>query len=238
MKNIRLTVVMAAIMATFSGIVIFSSCSKTTCSNIVCRNGGICSDGKCTCPTGYTGSLCQFAASGVIQYVNNTFTPISISVNGEDKVIPVGGNVYYSGQFGTNALGSATTSGSATSLGITSDGGKIGIPINWSIDNTFPAADTLRVPLDVGATYFFLKMANKRNANILNYYVNVNFTNYPEATTFEHITVPNNGVTYNMGYYLAYVGSNVQVQTSNSAVVWKAVSVPFTSNQSATITID
>lgn len=35
-----------------------TSCVKDTCSAISCQNGGICVDGKCTCPTGYEGVLC------------------------------------------------------------------------------------------------------------------------------------------------------------------------------------
>ncbi len=238
MKHTKLTVITAIIMATISGIVIFSSCSKTSCGSIICQNGGTCSDGKCSCPTGYSGSLCQTRAKSAIQYVNNTFTPITIAVNGESKIIPVGSSVVYGGQYGLPASMNASTSGTSGSLGISTDEAKIGLTINWSQIDEFPISDTMRVPLDVGATYFFLKMKNTRSANILNYYVNVNFIDFTEATVLEHITVPNSGTTYNMGYYLGYVGSNVQAQTSDSKVVWKAVSLPFTSNQSATITID
>ncbi len=235
MKHTRLTFITAIVMATISGIVIFSSCSKTSCSNIICQNGGTCSDGKCSCPTGYSGSLCQTRAKSAIQYVNNTFTPITIAVNGTSQVIPVGGSVAYAGQYGLAATGTATTSGEATSLGVTADGGKIGLPINWSINNTFPITDTLRVPLDVGATYFFLKMSNTSSRNIINFYVNVAF---PYGEEYQDVTVPNNGATYDLGYYLAYPSSNVQTQSSNSVINWRAISLPFTSNQSVTVNIN
>jgi hypothetical protein len=226
MKHTKLTVITAIIMATISGIVIFSSCSKTSCGSIICQNGGTCSDGKCSCPTGYSGSLCQTRAKSAIQYVNNTFTPITIAVNG---------SVAYAGQYGLAATGTATTSAEATSLGVNADGGKIGLPINWSINNTFPITDTLRVPLDVGATYFFLKMSNTSSRNIINFYVNVAF---PYGEVYQDVTIPNNGTTYDLGYYLAYPSSNVQTQSSNSVINWRAVSLPFTSNQSVTVNIN
>jgi hypothetical protein len=120
-------------------------------------------------------------------------------------------------------------------LGISSPGGIIGLEINWEISNPFPtrSKDTLRVPLDVGATYFFLRMANTGSKNIINFYVNYQFS---YGQVYQDVTVPNNGVTYDLGYYLAYPYSNVQMQTSDSKVVWKAVSLPFISNQSFGVT--
>lgn len=238
MKNSKLTVFSAFFMALLSGFVIFSSCTKTTCDNVICQNGGVCADGKCTCPAGFSGTRCQVRATGTIQYVNNSFTPITIAVNGDTKVIPVGGTVSYSGQYGLGATGTATTAGNGTSLGVTTDGGKVGLTINWAIDNTFPATDTLRVPLDVGATWFFLKIANTSSRNIINYYVNYQFS-YGEE--YQDVTIPNNGVTYGMGYYLAYPYSNVQTQSTTSTtpkIDWRAITLPFTSNQSATVTIN
>ena len=40
------------------------SCKKDDpCDGIDCQNGGSCSDGSCSCPTGYEGSLCETKAS-------------------------------------------------------------------------------------------------------------------------------------------------------------------------------
>lgn len=235
MKNIKIILLSFLFTSVFSGVVIFSSCTKTSCSGITCQNGGTCSAGKCVCPTGFSGARCQTRASSAIQYKNNTYTPITIVVNGDTKTIPVGGVANFTGQFGTAALGTASTSGSASSLGISTPAGIIGLTINWAIDNTFPSTDTLRVPLDVGATYFFLRMANTGSTNIINYYVNVTF---PYGEFYQDVTVPNTGTTYNLGYYLAYPSSNVQTQSSNSVVTWKPVTLPFTSNQSFTVTIN
>ncbi|MCD6010630.1 MAG: hypothetical protein K0Q79_492 [Flavipsychrobacter sp.] len=238
MKNSKLIVFSAFVMALFTGFIIFSSCSRTNCDKIICQNGGTCADGKCTCLAGFTGALCQSRANSAIQYINNAFTPITISVNGDTRIIPVGGSVAYGGQYGLAATGTATTAGNGAMLGVTTDGGKVGLTINWPIDNIFPATDTLRVPMDVGATWFFLRIANVSSRNIINYYVNYQFS-YGEE--YQDVTIPNNGTTYGMGYYLAYPYSNVQTQSTSSTtpkIDWRAVTLPFTSNQSATVTIN
>lgn len=233
LKFILLTVLTASV---FFSVVIVTSCTKKpSCSAITCQNGGYCSNGSCICPTGFSGTFCQNAKITAISYQNNTFTPITIAVNGVTKTIPVGSSYAFTGKVGTVAAGSATTSGAASSLGISTPGGIIGLTINWDINNNFPTGDTTRIPLDVGATYFFLRLSNSNAKNIIDYYVNYAFS---YGMTYEDITVPNTGTTYDMGYYLAYPGSNVQVQTSDSKIIWKAISLPFTNNQSATIAIN
>lgn len=233
--KIARTILVAATTALASlSTVSFFACTKVKCSDIVCKNGGACTDGVCSCPSGFAGTFCESVAITAIVYQNNTFTPVAISINGVNAVIPVGGSSAFTGKFGDVAIGTATTSGSAKSLGISTPGGVIGLPINWSFDHTFPANDTLRVPLDIGATYFFLRLHNTTGKNILDYYVNYAF---PYGETYEDVTVPSDGNTYDLGYYLAYPNSNVQVQTSASKVIWNAITLPFTNNQVATITV-
>jgi len=36
-----------------------TSCNPDECKDIVCANGGSCSDGTCVCPAGYEGTLCE-----------------------------------------------------------------------------------------------------------------------------------------------------------------------------------
>jgi len=212
--------------------VIYTSCNKATCRNsATCENGGSCTSGDCTCPVGYAGAFCQTKLYSVLQYTNNTFTPITITVNGTTQNIPVGGKTAFAGQAGTVANGSASTSGVAGSLGVDNSGGVLGLTINWGIDTTFPNQDTLNIPLNVGASYFYLYMVNTGTSSILDFYVNYEFT---YGQVYQDITVPNNGVTYGVGYYLAYSSSSVQVQRSDSKVIWQAVTVPFTNNQSYT----
>lgn len=234
-KNIKKILLAGLVTAGFFGGVVFTSCTKASCETVICQNGGACSNGECVCPTGFSGTLCETASTSSIVYQNNTFTPISITVNGVSKTIPVGGLVAYTGRYGTDALGGAVTSGAATSLGVNLEGGLIGVTINWSISNPYPEKDTLKVPLDIGSTYFFLRLTNKGAKDIINYYVNYDF---PYGNYYGDVTIPNNGQTYDLGYYLAYSSSNVQTQSSDSKVVWQAVSLPFTKNQSISVTVN
>ncbi len=231
MKNFKLLAFTTSLAFASFGAIVFTSCNKQNCSMVTCQNGGTCSDGKCSCPAGYSGILCEVKARTAIRYKNNTYTPISITINGDGQTIPVGGSVVFPGVMGTTAFGTAATAGSANQLGISDPGGIIGLTMNWSLDHTFPTTDTMTVPLDVGSTFFFLKMSNSRSADIINYYVNYQFS-YGQA--YQDITVPHDGQTHNMGYYLAYPASNVMMQTSDSKVEWRAVTLPSTSNQSFT----
>lgn len=44
----------------FSLFLVFVSCSKADpCEDIKCQNGGTCTDGKCNCPNGWEGALCE-----------------------------------------------------------------------------------------------------------------------------------------------------------------------------------
>jgi len=237
MKNTKLILLMSIVTVTVFCTVAFTACTKkVTCSSVYCRNNGVCTNGSCVCPTGFSGSFCEVGATTYISYINNTFTPITLSINGASQVIPVGQSVAISGTYGTVATGTATTSGSASSLGIDIGGGVIGLAINWAINDTFPpvATDTLKNPLGVGATYFFLRMANKSGLNIINYTVD----NTLADSTAQEVTVPNTGITYNLGYYLASPSSNVLATLSNGSSVSASIPLPFTSNQAYTVTIN
>jgi hypothetical protein len=237
MKIAKIILLTFLIATGLFGLVIFTACNKANCTGSVCQHGGACANGVCSCPTGYSGTFCQTAARTSLAYQNNTFTPITIAVNGIAATIPVGGSYAFSGVVGTDATGSASTSGAASKLGISTAGGILGLTIAWDINNTFPASDTQRVPLDVGSTYFFLRVANKSSLDVIDYYVNYGF-NY--GLFYLDATIPHDGVTYDMGYYLAYTYSNVQVQLSNNNIKpkWYAIySLPFTSNQSVIVNV-
>ncbi len=213
---------------------IYTSCNKSNCAGIVCQNGGTCNGGSCTCPSGFSGTFCDKVASGAISYRNSTFTPVNIFINGESAIIPPGGVAVFTGAFGSVASGNASTSASAP-LGVSGAGGSIGSVINWQLNATFPAKDTLKDTLNVGATYFFLRLANNSNYNIINYTVNNGFLH---GMAYEDVTIPNNGQYYDLGYYLAYSNSNLQTEYSNSVLYSLGISLPFTSNQLFEATIN
>lgn len=56
MKRSLLTVLFSCFIVT---LVVFDSCVKDKCGTILCDNGGVCVDGKCTCPTGFEGASCS-----------------------------------------------------------------------------------------------------------------------------------------------------------------------------------
>jgi len=50
----------AAILAVgASSAAFYTSCNKDKCKDVTCQNGGTCSDGNCTCMTGYYGTTCD-----------------------------------------------------------------------------------------------------------------------------------------------------------------------------------
>jgi hypothetical protein len=59
-KNIALSA-----MLTFGAFaaVTYTACTKDDCKDVVCQNGGTCSGGSCTCPSGYEGANCEIASS-------------------------------------------------------------------------------------------------------------------------------------------------------------------------------
>lgn len=59
MKKLK-TILLASVatIGIFSSVV-FSSCNPDPCKDIVCANGGTCTDGTCACPAGYEGTLCE-----------------------------------------------------------------------------------------------------------------------------------------------------------------------------------
>lgn len=40
-------------------LVLWTSCIKDKCGNVLCYNKGVCVDGQCTCPSGYEGAKCE-----------------------------------------------------------------------------------------------------------------------------------------------------------------------------------
>jgi hypothetical protein len=59
MKSVKHIVFTAFLTISAFCAVFYSSCKKDPCKDVVCQNSGTCSDGKCTCPTGYEGTNCE-----------------------------------------------------------------------------------------------------------------------------------------------------------------------------------
>jgi len=237
MKRTKTITLTAAITAIFLGATIFSACTKSSnnnadpCSSITCQNGGTCANGVCTCPTGYTGTNCGTLATTQIQFTNTTFTPITITVNSINSTIPVGGTVSYSGTYGS------TLNFTANTYGQTSTGVQVGEAISWNTSVTFPSSSSLNYDLFVPSTYFFLKMQNAdASYSAQGLYVNYGTTAQTLDNTF---TIPNNGTTYNIGYYNAYTNTELYVLSNPSGVHWSYYpTFTFTANQTTTFSLN
>ncbi len=232
MKKMRVFMITMLVTIGFCSTLIYtSSCKKSTCSGVVCQNGGSCNNGSCTCPSGYSGTNCQTATTSNVAYMNNTFTPVTIVINGSLATIPAGATVSFKGNYGTLASGTATTSGS-TPLGVLSGGGSVGQSIYWQLNNKFPVSGTVTDTLNVGASYFYLSIVNNSTFSIINYTVNSELVSGAFAVT---ASIPNNGQTYGLGYYLAYPNSNVKVTYSDGhTATLSSFSLPFANNQQYT----
>jgi hypothetical protein len=59
MKSFKQIALSAFITISAFGAVLYTSCNKDECKDVVCQNGGTCSGGTCTCATGYEGNNCE-----------------------------------------------------------------------------------------------------------------------------------------------------------------------------------
>ncbi len=57
MKVLRPVLLSALLTTGIFGSVLYTGC-KDKCGSTTCANGGTCSDNKCSCPTGYSGTTC------------------------------------------------------------------------------------------------------------------------------------------------------------------------------------
>jgi len=59
MKSVKHIALSALLTVGAFGTVLYTACNKDECKDVVCQNGGTCSGGTCTCPTGYEGTNCE-----------------------------------------------------------------------------------------------------------------------------------------------------------------------------------
>jgi hypothetical protein len=59
MKQFKQIALTALLSISAFGAVVYTSCNKDECKDVVCQNGGTCSGGTCTCATGYEGTNCE-----------------------------------------------------------------------------------------------------------------------------------------------------------------------------------
>lgn len=59
MKASHIFSLTALLVLTLFGTTLYTSCKKDPCDSIRCLNNGACNNGKCVCPTGFTGTYCE-----------------------------------------------------------------------------------------------------------------------------------------------------------------------------------
>lgn len=61
MKSLKRIALSALLTFSAFGAVLYTSCNKDECKDVVCQNGGTCTGGTCTCTSGYEGTNCETA---------------------------------------------------------------------------------------------------------------------------------------------------------------------------------
>lgn len=203
MQKAKLLLLTAISTVAIFSVVLYSSC-RNPCKNVVCLNGGACSQGNCLCQTGYVGPRCESLATTEIDYDNNTYTTVTITLNNTSTyTIAPGSSLAITGHYGDDVSFNASTAGS------------YGVVVTWNDISTFPASGALGVPLDIGINFFYLRIINNNNFQTISSVT----TNYGTAAAFTDYPSLPPGSAYSLGYYAAYSNTEVYA-TSLSGASW------------------
>jgi hypothetical protein len=175
-------------------------------------------------------SDCGQSSGSTITFVNNAFTPTEITFGGITQTAPAGGSAIFSGNPGAWQTGSASTSGK------TVEGNQVGNKLTWNLSYQFPNSGNQTINLNVGSDYFFIKVRNNGTKPLTKFYVNHGL----QSQTLDNISIANDNVVRNIGYYKAWSNSNVraELQGGTQYVYWNQgthFTLPFTINQSTTL---
>ena len=159
-----------------------------------------------------------------ITYVNDSYTPMTVTINGASETIPAGSSGTFSGNVGSEANGSYSTAGT------------YGLTVSQGIADNFPqdAGDNTTESIDIPAEYFYLKAVNTYTAPTVSLIVNLGLT----SQTSENMTIPNDGNTYGIGYYYGFSNTEFKAYyTDNTSLIINNVSIPNVANASYTISL-
>ena len=230
MKRIAFLATSAALTVLMFVAVVYTSCTKSNdnkttppavvdkCLGVTCRNTGICSDGNCTCPTGYSGHNCEISR---IAFRNRTPTPVTLKVNDTSYTIAVNDSVYLYDTSGTSADISVKSTNSWDTL-------------SWNYSLNFPN-DGILIDrnLDAANTYFYLKMINNSPKSITKFIINLT----QAYETFSYVA-PNDGHSHDIGYF-RYNGSiSLGILFGDGSFQTYTGTLPNTVNQVYTFTLN
>ena len=204
MKKARLVVCSALLSLFMLTAVVYTSCTKSAdtkttpptvvdkCLSVVCQNTGTCTNGICTCPTGYSGTNCEQSR---ITFKNNAPTPVTVVVNDTNYTVPTGDSTH-----ATHTSGSSATI-SAHIQDISGD------TLFWHYTLNFPNNGILLSrSFDIPVNYFYLKIVN--TATLLVTKLIINLSNADE--TFARCPT-NDGIAHGVGYFKANAGMSIGV---------------------------
>ncbi len=203
-KVIFLTVVLT-LMAL--GTVVYTSCRKDHCKTLNCLNGSVCQDGFCICPTGYTGTYCQNANVSNINMRNETFTTVSMLIEGNIYKVDSGDILTFTGSYGDTLKGSATTHG-LYGLNVSLGSFKI----------IFPPRNTATYDLDVSPDYFFLMVAdsNATVPELTKVYVNYQQRDSTLDIVTKPVPIQYDGLIHHIGYFKMHSDTKVRLELDPS----------------------
>jgi hypothetical protein len=164
--------------------------------------------------------------NSTLVYVNSTYTTIQLTANNQTQNVVAGASVSFIGTPGSTLNGTAVTSG------LTSSGTQVGLQMAWTLSNSFPASGSFSTNLNTSADYFFLQVINSSGLQMNKLYVNYAL----QAQTLDNVTIPNDGKTYNIGYYHAYSNSNARAESGTTYWSWPNLNLPGTVNQATVLT--
>lgn len=159
---------------------------------------------------------------------NKTFSEVTATINGKTREIPFGDTIQVSGNPGSVITG--TLAVSRLSLGGFQVGEFPNLPFTLT---TFPSSGNMNYDINVPSNYFFLKIQNENPTKpILQFYVNYGLL----SQRLEKYYIPA-GLTfpYHLGYFKAFVNSNVRAENGTSYWSWPNLNLPFMENQSVTL---
>lgn len=168
-----------------------------------------------------------------VTFHNMVFTDVTVSLQGQSS------QAVSPNRTTTFSIPGSVSSASYSALtyGQTNSGMQVGMKMTWSYAIDLSAGKNIDINLMASSQVFFLCIVNNGLRALSPLYVNYGLV----SQTYDNISIPADGQTYSIGYYLAYTNTQVRAYVSGttSYAYWNQgsnFSLPFTSNQTVTLT--
>jgi len=149
MKKIKNILVASILTMSAFTATIMTSCNPDACKDVICSNGGTCTDGSCSCPSGYEGASCETLSSAKFLNASSANSSwltgvnadgcyaagytMTISQSGTPKNLLISN---FAGYGSTSTITVAVTGTSFTQVGTTTAGAVTISNVSGSIDTT------------------------------------------------------------------------------------------------------